>query len=389
MSENHIIYFATCPVGCETFLADELTNLGFSEVEADKNGVYFKGNKMDGPKACLYSRLASRILVPITDFYAQTQDQLYRNALKVPWEEFLSSLNTFAIHGIGTNAEIKHSGFLALKVKDALVDRMRKQVGKRPTVNKQNPDVRIVVRLNQNTVSLSLDLSGISLHKRGWRKHVGEAPLKESLASTLLMASGYNKSTPLLDPMCGSGTLLIEAAEMALNLAPGRRLTFGFESWPTFPRIMRSEFNQLRRDEKNKRPDTEIAPVFGIDNNPLALGYSRENVKQAGLEEYITIESGDALKAKFENDGTLLVTNPPYGERIEMDEEDLLELYRTLGKNWLDIGNGKIAVFCAHPRFRKSFGLKPGKIYDMFNGPIKTRLFLYEVGRKWAEKRTL
>ena len=386
MSENKITYFATCPIGCEEFLANELLDLGFSDIEEDHNGVYFKGDKMDGPKACLYCRTASRILVPITEFHAQNSDQLYRNSSKVPWEEYMSSLNSFAIHGIGTNSEIKHSGFLALKVKDALVDRMRKKVGKRPSVSKHQPDIRIVARLRDNTVTLSLDLSGVSLHKRGWRKHVGEAPLKECLASSILIAAGYDGTKPLLDPMCGSGTLLVEAAEYALGLAPGRRLKFGFESWPTFPRIMQREFNEIRREEINKRITKEIAPIYGCDLNPLAIGYSQANIKQARLDKYIQVDSGDAITQTFKEDNTLLVTNPPYGERIEMDEDDLLELYHLIGRNWLDIGNGQIAVFCGHPRFRKTFGLKPKKMYDMFNGPIKTRLFLYDVGKKWTEK---
>ena len=368
-------------------MATELSALGFTEVDEQRNGVFFSGDRMAGPRACLWSRLASRILLPLAEFRASDGDAVYRESLKVPWEDHISSLNTFAIHGIGTNQYLRHSGFLALKVKDALVDRIRRKVGRRPNVDKHKPQVRIVARLYDNRVTLSLDLSGVSLHKRGWRRGGGMAPLKESLAAAILHAARFDGEYGLIDPMCGSGTLLIEAAEMALGLASGRRLEFGFESWPAFPKPLKKEFERMRREAlKADSISKEIGPLVGSDHDMDQVRLSEINIRQAGLESYIKVSCAPAVEAMIPTDGGLLVCNPPYGERLEQEDEELLELYSEIGAAWRDAGNGMMALFCAHPGFRKAFALKPKKFFEMFNGPIATRLYLYDVGGDWKSR---
>ncbi len=383
MAEDSIRYHATCPRGCERFLAEELRELGFANVAADRSGAFFSGDRLAGPRACLWSRIASRVLQPVAEFEAADADQLYRKCLELPWEDHLSSLNTFALHGIGSNVRIRHSGFLALKVKDALVDRMRRKVGRRPSVDRQNPDVRFVVRLSEDTVNISLDLCGESLHRRGWRMKDGEAPLKETLAAALLRAAGYTGREILFDPMCGSATILIEAAETALGLAPGRRLEFGFERWPTFPKVLRREFSSMRAESGRPRIDSP-PPIVGADLTRQAVSLGTEHLRAARLTEYVRLERKDARKAIFPGERGLLLTNPPYGERIDIDDDVLLDLYADLGKRWRLWPDVRLAVFCANPGFQKAFGGKVFRKHDLFNGPLKTSLFVYAPR---AEKR--
>ncbi len=379
MSKAIKSFFATCSHGLEQVLTQELTLLGFRNVRTARQGAEFTGPLEEGWRACLWSRTASRILMPIAEFKAFKAREIYNHAKKVRWEDHMSSLGTFAIQGIGTNSEIRHSGFLALTVKDAVVDRMREKVGRRPNVDKEDPDVQIMARIINEQVTLSLDLSGRGLHRRGWRSRHIETPIRETLAASLLQAAGYRGERVFFDPMCGSGTFLIEAAELALGLAPGRNNTFGIERWPSIPRPLKRQFSAEKR-EGNKPKSPKIPMIFGSDVSPEAVSVSRYHIESAGLGQYIRLDTADARKARMPAGKALVVTNPPYGERIEEPEEELLALYREMGTNWKHMGDGRVAIFCSHPGFRKAFGLKPTETMQLFNGPIQTTFYIYEVG---------
>ena len=385
MSVEQYNFLATCSIGCEPVLEKELKSLGFSRVKASRNLVRFSGTLQDGMRACLWSRCTSRVLLPLDSVHAPSAEEIYKQCMKLPWEEHLSSRSTFAVHGIGTNRGVRNSAFLAQKVKDAIADRLRNRYGKRPNVDRNDPDVSINAHLAGARLDLSLDLSGDSLHKRGWRIEETQAPIKESLAATILLAAGYDGKQPLVDPMCGSGTFLIEAAEIALGLAPGHRRRFAFERWPMIPKATLDRFEDMRREGATPK-NQEIPPIWGSDIERRMIRIAGLHVEGVGLADYIRLEKKGAMRASFPENGSLLVTNPPYGERLKPEkDEDLPVLYKKLGEKWRDLGDGKLAVICAHEQFRKSFGLKPYKVLDLFNGPIRSPLFLYRIGGIWRE----
>ena len=380
MSESDTNYFVSCPRGAASFLLKELTTIGgFNNLTAHAQGVSFSGGRLDGARVCLYSRLASRVMLELARFQAPDAQALYEGAREVPWEDHMSSLGTFAVHGAGTNANLRHTGFMALKVKDAIVDRLRAKVGRRPDVAREDPDIQVVVHVQDDEATLSLDVGGGPLHRRGWRCDGREAPLKENLAALILTASGWNGERPFIDPLCGSGTLLIEAAEMALHLAPGRRLNFGCERWPTLARPERKQIQDWRR-EANARARFRIPPIDGCDKDIHAVAAAKQNVLKAGLTDVIRLRRAEAKQARFAHSDSWLVTNPPYGERLE-DADKLPAFYAALGLAWRDIGDGTLAIFCGHPGFRKSFGLKPAVQNEFYNGAIPARLFIYPVGK--------
>ncbi len=385
MSENQTKFFVSCPIGCEPYLTDELNALGCDVVTPERNGVTFEGGPDQARQVCMWSRVASRVLQPIAEVQAGTADILYKECYKIAWEEYLSATSTFAIHGIGISQQIRHSGFLALKIKDAVADHMRRTIGRRPDVDKSDPDVRFVARLDGDRCLLLLDWSGISLHKRGYRLHATEAPMKENLAATLLMALGYDGGQPLYDPMCGSGTILIEAAEMAAGLAPGRRAAFGFERWPRWTRGEKNAFREWKADIA-QRTSSKGAVIFGADCDSAAVRVAKEHVSWAGMEKSVRVEKRDISKFPDGFEGMIL-TNPPYGERLSPnDNETLLSLYSRMGDMWRDLPSAKIGVFCAHKEFKKSFHLKPQEQVRLFNGPLATVLYIYEVGRLYERK---
>lgn len=380
MSESDTNYFVSCPRGASSFLLQELETIGgLNTLTAHPQGVSFSGGRLDGARVCLHSRLASRVMLELAHFRAPDSQALYDGARDIPWEDHMSSLGTFAVHGAGANANLRHTGFMALKVKDAIVDRLRAKVGRRPDVARENPDIQVVVHVADDEATISLDVGGGPLHRRGWRSDGREAPLKETLAALLLTASGWGGTRPLMDPLCGSGTILIEAAEMALHLAPGRRLTFGCERWPTLTRPERKQIIEWRR-EANARARFRIPPIDGSDKDIYAVAAAKQNVLKAGLTDVIRLKRMEAKQARFPLSDSWLVTNPPYGERLE-DADKLPAFYAALGLAWRDIGDGTLAIFCAHPGFRKAFGLKPASQTEFFNGSLPARLFIYPVGK--------
>lgn len=376
-------FFATCARGAEFVLAEELLAMGAGSVEPTRGGVQFGDDLGMGYRACLWSRVASRVLFPLATVPAKDAEALYEGALGVPWHEHLGPAQTFAVHAVGRNPELRHSRFVALKVKDAVVDRIRGERGARPSVDTDAPDLRLHVHISGSDARLSLDLSGPGLHRRGLTRQQTDAPLRETLAASLLFMAGWPamaaEGRALLDPMCGSGTLLIEAAWMATDTAPGlRRDSFGFLGWRKHDRALWSE---LRAEAKDRRRRDAVIHVHGRDAALRAFKVAKENIDRAGLSDLVSLERGplrDAAPLPGWQPG-LLITNPPYGERLGQAGA-LGPLYETLG-NVLrrSFGGWTAAVLSGNKALERHVGLKPETRFEVSNGSLPCRLLVYPI----------
>jgi len=284
-------FFATASAGVEDLLADELHALGLRGVRPARGGVRFAGDTTDAIRACLWSRIAMRVLLPLAEFPATDAEALYAGARDVRWEEHLDETRTFAVEAVGRTEALGHTHFTALKVKDAVVDTLRERRGTRPDVNVDDPDVRIVAHLAGGRASLAIDLAGEPLFKRGWRLAQTEATLKETLAAAILRACGYDGTRPLIDPMCGSGTLAVEAALIAQHHAPGVHRRLGIERWASFDETLRAELRRMR-DEARRGVRRGAPAVIACDRDPEAIRAAQANVKRAGLP--IRVQQADA-----------------------------------------------------------------------------------------------
>jgi 23S rRNA (guanine2445-N2)-methyltransferase / 23S rRNA (guanine2069-N7)-methyltransferase len=383
--------FATCPKGLELLLAEELRTLGAHGVRETRAGAEFSGALETAYRACLWSRLASRVLLPLAEFAAHTPDDLYRGVRTVRWDEHLAPEGTLAVDFTTTASAITHSHFGALKVKDAIVDQLREQHGVRPSVDTARPDIRVNVYLHRDHAILSLDLSGESLHRRGYRAEAVEAPLKENLAAAILIRAGWPTVTAdggtLVDLMCGSGTLPIEAALMAADAAPGLlRPYFGFLHWrqhdaPLWQRLLA---------EAHERRDAGVAratSIRGYDSDPRAVRIAQDNLRRAGLDEH----AGIALRALADcaaesGKPGLVVVNPPYGERLG-EAAQLPALYAELGQALKNCFAGwRAAVFTGNPEVAKNIGVRARKMHVLWNGAIECRLLHFDVAEEWYMK---
>ena len=286
-------FFATCPKGLENLLADELTTLGAEQVRETVAGVHFKGELAIGYKACLWSRFASRIVLVLSEFQMNDDLDLYLGAHTIPWEEHFSGTSTIAVDFTGTNPAIRNTQYGALKIKDAIVDRFTKRGHVRPDVDKKSPDIRIMAHLGKGKANITLDLSGPALHQRFYRQGTGEAPLKENLAMAMIARSGW-AGEPMMDPMCGSGTLLIEAAFVAADMAPAlRRERFGFDRWLQHDsELWQSLMMEAQVRAKRGMQRCEVK-LFGCDADPRVLMKARDNAKAAGVAHLITFKQAD------------------------------------------------------------------------------------------------
>ena len=385
----------TCPKGLENLLLDEVTQLGAKQVKMGVAFVSCEADQLQGYKLCLHSRLASRVLWPLTHFEAENAEDLYKGLLAVPWIEHMNDRQSFRIYFSGTNDEIRNTHFGALKVKDAICDYFRDKTGNRPDVSDQ-PDVSIHVRLHRGLISVSLDLAGEPLNRRGYRLSQGIAPLKENLAAALLIRAGWpermkEEDCALLDPMCGSGTLLIEAALMAANIAPGLlRKQFAFEQWkqhkPSEWREMKNA--ALAQKERALESDNELTLV-GYDMDSSVLEKARENAKRAGVHHYIHFNHqslNELTKEKGLPDTGLILCNPPYGERLS-DEVAIGALYAAMGNIIKQhFANWTLGIFTGNPEQAYQFKMRANKQYQFFNGAIAARLFLYGISAGSSEK---
>jgi 23S rRNA (guanine2445-N2)-methyltransferase / 23S rRNA (guanine2069-N7)-methyltransferase len=384
---ERLALFATTARGTEDLLADELRELGARRIRQDRGGVRFMATLDEALRVCLWSRIAMRVLYPLGEFEAHGAEGLYEAAASVPWEDYLTPDYTFAVEATLKESEHSHSGFVALKVKDALVDRMRGTLGARPDVSTRDPDVRVVAHLARDRLSLSLDLCGEPLHRRGYRVRPTPAPLKETLAAALLRAASYTGEEALVDPMCGSGTLLIEGGLIARRRAPGIGRSFAVERWPHLGERARELLEDMRADARRNERKVPV-PLRGFDKDPEALEAARRNVKAARLSEEIQIEEGDATKPfPVPEGGGLVITNPPYGERIGSGgQKGMKAFYFKLGENLRALDGWRVFVLAGNPAFESAFHARPSLRRDVWNGPIPCTLLGYRFGSKAPEK---
>ena len=350
-------HFVTCAPGIEPLLHGEMKALHLSRVERQVGGVYFEGTAEDAMRANLHLRTAVRVLRRVARFEAPDQDALYAGASAVDWRPFLPHGGTLLVAGHSRDSRLDHTLFIEQRTKDAIVDRLRVELGERPSVDKDDPDLLVHAHLFRDRCTLLVDTSGKSLHKRGWRVFQGRAPLAETLAAAVLLSSGWDRRSPLIDPFCGSGTLLVEAALLAADHAPGLfRSRFAFEGFADFDvrrwRRLREEAGQRSRFPKRLR-------LIGSELSAEAIDGARENHASVGVDERIELEVADATElAPRRGWNGWIVTNPPYGERVG-EGEDLRALYRAFGDRLKEHCQGyRLALLCGAPELIRALALR-------------------------------
>ena len=361
--------------GFEEILAKELLNLGAQDVEQGVRMVSFKGDKGFMYKANLSLRTALKVLKPIYFFKAKDEKALYNGVSGVNWSKFLNANQTFVIDATVHSEHFNHSEFVSQKCKDAIVDQFRERTGQRPSIEKIHPDLRINIHIDKENVSIALDTSGNSLHQRGYRLATNLAPINEVLAAGILILSGWNGETDFLDPMCGSGTFLAEAAMIACNIPANiNRKEFAFEKWndwdnELFDNITNSLLKKVREFHHT---------IKGFDKAPSAVQKAKENIKNANLDEYISIEENNFFDTEKNNEGKLhMVFNPPYDERLNIQMEDFYKnIGDTLKKNY---PNTNAWFITANLEGLKFVGLKPSRKIKLFNASLEARLVKYEM----------
>ncbi len=398
LRHDNLRLFATAPKGIPPLLVEELERLGAEHVKENPAGASFTGDLKTAYRMCLWSRLANRVLMPIAQVQAGDPDDLYRNIKSIPWEDHLDSSGTLAVTFNAARSRITHTHYGALKVKDAVVDRFTETYGMRPSVALKNPDIRIYVYLLRNEAFVSLDLSGESLHLRGYRTAGFKAPLKENLAAAILIRSGWpdiaSSGGGLIDPMCGSGTLPIEAALMAAGIAPGRlRRYFGFLKWKGHREEIWKKL-VLDAEERASAGMEKLPPIFGYDSDKEAIRAALANLDRAGMKGLVHFERRELADMKphpatGDRPGLVMV-NPPYGERLG-DRKRIGELYESLGRQLKDRFRGwKASVLIGKTDPGKRIGIRAGKINTFYNGAIECRLLSFDVepGRFLVPKQT-
>lgn len=385
-------FFATTAKGMEDLLADELRGLGLTGVEKTRAGVHFEGELKAAYRACLWSRIANRVLLPIKTFPAPAPEKLYAGVKSIRWSEHMKADQTLAVDFSSSRSQITHTQFGALKAKDAIVDQFRSNTGTRPSVDVARPDVRVNIYLLEDQATVSIDLSGDSLHKRGYRDEATPAPLKENLAAAILHLAEWprfcresgGKSGGFVDPMCGSGTLPIEAALIALNRAPGLdRKYFGFLGWAQHDARAWKELVE-EAVELEVKDERKVPRIIGYDSDAGAVRAAIANVERADLRSLIHVEKRE-LSSLLEtglpagNSAGIFVANPPYGERLG-EVEELKPLYGMIGdvlkrrfQGWTGY------VFTGSPELAKCVGLKASRRHVLYNGALECRLLKYEL----------
>lgn len=361
--------------GFEEILAKELQQLGAQEVEQGVRMVSFKGDKGFMYKANLALRTALKILKPIYGFRAYNESSLYKGMQSLDWSEYLSANQTFVIDVTLYSDHFNHSQFVALKAKDAIVDQFRDKFGKRPSIDKDHPDVRINLHIHGEEVSVALDTSGASLHHRGYRTATNIAPINEVLAAGMLLLSGWDGSSDFLDPMCGSGTILAEAAMIACNIPANiNRKEFAFEKWNDWDNDL---FDKIIDSLMSKTREFHYT-IKGTDKAPSAVAKAKDNIRNANLDEYVTITEENFFDSQKETRGPLhMVFNPPYGERLDIQME---RFYREIGDTLKQSYPNTNAWFItANLEALKFVGLKPSRKIKLFNGKLEARLVKYEM----------
>lgn len=361
-------------MGLEPVLAKELTQLGANNVQIGRRMVSFTGNKEMMYRANFQLRTAIRILKPISHFTAKSADDVYNKVKEIDWSKYIMQDETFAVDSVVFSEEFKHSKFVSYKVKDAIVDQFRENTGKRPNISIANPDLRLNMHIAEDKCTLSMDSSGESLHRRGYRQESVEAPLNEVLAAGMIMMTGWNGDTDLIDPMCGSGTIAIEAALIARNMAPGLfRKEYAFEKWHDFDKDL---FDTIYNDDSQEREFKHH--IYASDIDIKAVNTARLNVKAAGLTADITVEEADFKNFTQPQEKSIIIMNPPYGERITTP--DLLGTYKMIGERLKHhFSDNDAWILSYREECFEQIGLKPSIKIPLYNGSLECEFRKYQI----------
>ncbi len=365
-------FFATCPRGLELVLVEELQALNAGEINHTDGGVSFSGDMELCYRANLHSRIATRILMQVSRGKYANEEDLYQGVMKVYWQKWFEVESDFMVKVTGVKCPLKSLEFATLKIKDAVCDRFREATGSRPSIDTHKPQVRIHAYLAADYYQLYLDTSGSALYQRGQRQSSIEAPLRENLAAGILKLAGWVPGTPLMDPMCGSGTFLLEAAMMALDIAPGQNRKFGFENLRNFDA---RSWKSIREEALSKSKPVSFQRIYGSDMDLRAIRIAKNNLEEAGLLAAVQLTKAEFTEVIPPAEVGVMVANPPYGVRIGEDEQ-LAELYPKMGETLKRKFAGWRAYFLTNDmRLPKLMRLAPSKRTPLFNGPLECRLF--------------
>ena len=368
-------FFASAPRGLEPLLLGEVNALGAMQAQALPGGVAFAGDWTTCYRVNFWSRIASRVLWRIASFAYKSEQDVYAGAKAIDWPAYFGVERTLRVNVTAQKSPLKSLEFATLRIKDAVCDRFRERLGRRPNVERASPDVRVHAFLDGSQATLYLDTSGEPLFKRGWRHGVADAPLRENLAAGIILLTGWQPGEALLDPMCGGGTLLVEAAAMARGRAPGAKRGFGFEKLAAFEP---AAWAAVRADERKKEKHPELR-LFGSDTDPKALNAARRNLAEAGIERWVQLERSDILERSAPAPAGVMVANPPYGERLGSADE-LAAFYPRLGDALKRRFAGwRCYFFTADLRLPKLIRLQPSRRTPLFNGALECRLYEFAV----------
>ena len=370
-------YFATVARGLEAIAAGELEQLGAKNIRPDFTGVHFQGDKALLYRVNLWARTIFRVLVPVAEVKSYNAQQLYRSVQKLNWADHLHPDMSIAVNCTGKNNHLNHTHFTALQIKNAIVDWQRDKYGKRSNIDVNHPDLLINAHIHQNHCILSLDSSGASLHRRGYRPAMGIAPLKETLAAALITMSEWTPDLPFLDPLCGSGTLAIESALKALNIAPGLyRQQFGFQTWLDFDRSL---WQQIKQEAKESQLSQLSVPIIGSDRDLDLIEQAKVNAHNCGLEQQVKFHQRELSQIEAPADKGIIICNPPYGQRLGKAEE-LGGLYKLLGDVFKQRFTGWTAyILTGNKELAKKIGLRTSRRLPIYNGSLPCTLLKYEL----------
>ena len=369
-------FFASCPRGLEALLADDLYAAGVKDLKPIPGGVHFAADWPACYAANLHSRIATRILWRVAHGTYAKEDDIYKLALDCPWPKWMSAEQTIRVDVTAVKSPLKSLEFITLRIKDAICDRFRSDTGQRPNVDTREPQVRMHAFITADECTLYIDTSGAPLYQRGLRQKTVDAPLKENVAAGILRLSGWQPGTPLIDPMCGSGTFLVEAAQMARNIAPGAGRDFGFQRLKNF-RL--DEWKELLDSAMDAEKPAAKAQIFGSDISPVSVRAALANLDRAGLLPAVTLSTGDLLSIQAPAASGIMVANPPYGERLS-EQDELAAFYPQLGSALKRNFSGwNCYLLTADLRMPKLMRLTPSKKTPLYNGAIECRLFEFKM----------
>jgi putative N6-adenine-specific DNA methylase len=375
-------WYATCPRGAEPALCEELAELGAKGIRPSPGLVRFTGPREVALRACLGARCALRILEPIADYACDGPEALYAGARELPWHEWLEPGQTAAVSATGQAPGLTHTGFVGQRIKDAFCDYLRDRRGTRPDIDTRSPDVCVVAHLGRERCSLSLDLAGAMLSDRGYRVATVEAPLREALAAAVVRLSGWDRETPLADPVCGSGTLPIEAALRALGAPLTRPEQLACERWPRTSAEDRPLVARIRaemQEQARARAERGLPAIAASDKDPAAVEATRRNVQAAGLEQHISVTQADARQLLPLGEAGQLLLNVPYGERLQAGgHKGLKSFYHSLGQALRKLSGHRASVLVGSDEFESAFGVRAeASPAELWNGPLRCRLYRY------------